>query len=156
MIDRNLLQELQKQGYSMSEMANYFQVSRQRIYQIVNSYKNTGKKSRNEKYRNFGKCVVCGNKSEHLHHKDFNNQNDTMENLEPLCRKCHKLKHKIHNQEEWLNASPYRTIEEAKQLLFKDWKENKISHREIFKKYPFSKEEIIDLIRESKIDPFYK
>ncbi len=156
MIDRNLLQELQKQGYSMTEMADYFKVSRQRINQIVNNYKNSGRKSRKKKYRDFGKCAECEETSEHLHHKDFNNQNDTIENLEPLCQKCHKLKHKNHNRENWFNGKPYRTIKEAQNAIIKDWKENIISHKEIFRKYPFTRLEIIKVIKKSKIDPFYK
>lgn len=94
MIDKEFIQELYRQGLTFAYIGEQVGVSKQRIHQIIAHYKNTGRRGRKEKYRNFGKCNRCKLIAEVLHHKDFNNLNDTMENLEPLCKNCHLLQHK--------------------------------------------------------------
>lgn len=41
------------------------------------------------------KCSVCGGKANEIHHKDGSVSNHELENLIPLCRKCHM---KLHSQ----------------------------------------------------------
>ena len=94
MIDKNLVKELYKQGYGYTNIGNRLGVSKQRIHQIINNYHNTGKKNRENFYINWGRCSECDNPAEVLHHKDFNNENDIMDNLQPLCFMCHSKKHK--------------------------------------------------------------
>ena len=41
-------------------------------------------------------CVICRirSTSNHVHHRDFNSQNDNLENYVVLCEDCHKIAHK--------------------------------------------------------------
>lgn len=160
MIDRAIVKELQKQGYSYAEIALYFSVSRQRIHQIIKNYKNTGRNNRKKKYRDFGKCSECPDVSTVLHHIDFNNENDDVKNLQPLCKLCHLKKHHKNIYKPIFtdvdSLKKYESIQDAKELILKDWKEGKLSHKEIFRKYNFSRKKVIDLITEEGIDPFYK
>ena len=90
MVDKELINELVKQGNSYQEIADIIGVSRQRIFQISKNYHNFGYDKRKKLYRNFGLCSICNkNRSVTLHHKDFNNANDIIENMQPLCSKCH-------------------------------------------------------------------
>lgn len=93
------MREMRQQGYSYQAIAEVVGVSKQRIFQLLNNYKNTGRKNREEKYRNFGKCQECNRNAEILHHIDFNNANDENSNLTRLCQKCHTGKHtgRLHN-----------------------------------------------------------
>ena len=94
MLNKGIIKELYGQGWGHTEIASVVGVSRQRIFQIIKGYKNTGKQGRLKKYRNFGECRNCGDTSTVLHHKDFNNLNDKPDNLIPLCTKCHIKEHK--------------------------------------------------------------
>jgi len=52
------------------------------------------KKNRREALRRTkGACARCGEYAEVVHHKDGNKANHSIENLEPLCSKCHWLEH---------------------------------------------------------------
>ena len=95
MVNKGLMEELYKQGYGFEEIAWRVGISRQRVHQIITKYKNFGRDGRLKKYRDFGKCKNCQEQqAEVLHHLDFNNQNDELNNLEPLCTQCHIEKHK--------------------------------------------------------------
>src|SRR5262245_60530683 len=92
---RNHIDELLRQGYNQNEIARIIGISSQRIHQIVSNYGKTGRQYREAKYRNMGLCEGCQNeKAVILHHKDFNNANDDIANLEKLCLKCHHSRHK--------------------------------------------------------------
>jgi len=39
------------------------------------------------------KCAKCGGKATIAHHKDLSKSNHNLDNLEPLCNKCHCLLH---------------------------------------------------------------
>lgn len=125
MVDKEVAKELYKQGYSMAEVARELKTSRQRIHQIVKNYKNTGKLNRKDKYRNFGKCNRCTKTAVVLHHKDFDNSNDKINNLEPLCSSCHiethldrnYIKRGYESYQNVLNHSP-QIIEDYKKLGF--------------------------------------
>ncbi len=113
---------------SYKRVSDKYGVSRQRIYQIINGYGNTGKNGRLKKYKKSGffkeKCNLCKKKSPVvLHHKDFNNQNDDISNLEPLCYDCHIKRHQgksIKKEPEIRmikNTEKYITVKDAAQLL---------------------------------------
>lgn len=40
-----------------------------------------------------GPCVNCGNPKSERHHIDDNPQNNSPENIMPLCRRCHTIEH---------------------------------------------------------------
>ena len=71
------MREMRQQGYSYQEIANIVGVSRQRIFQLLDNYKNTGKKGREEKYRNFGKCQEC--------------KDELCKKCIKRCKKCSKI-----------------------------------------------------------------
>ena len=69
-------------------------LSRQRLHQIDKNYHNTGRRGRLEKYLALSsQCELCQCPREVLHHRDTNNSNDEIDNLQPLCRKCHYKMH---------------------------------------------------------------
>ena len=41
-------------------------------------------------------CEMCGGKPRDTHHKDFGKDNHNLDNLQVLCRKCHKRLHADH------------------------------------------------------------
>jgi transposase len=91
---KELAIELYQQGFTYEYIGEELGVSKQRIHQLIKDYKNMGRRGREGKYRNIGVCQECKtNKAEVLHHKDFNNSNDSEENLEKLCRGCHIKRH---------------------------------------------------------------
>ena len=108
MINKELVLELKNQGFGFQQIALQTGVTRQRIHQIIMKYKNTGKRSRKNKYRNMGKCENCNNNAVLLHHKDFNNLNDDMSNLEKLCHKCHYKKHKGRKHINFIKKAPIK------------------------------------------------
>lgn len=40
------------------------------------------------------KCAICGGKATEVHHKDNSFSNHNLDNLLPVCHKCHMLLHK--------------------------------------------------------------
>lgn len=86
--------QLYEEFGSYTKVARIVGLSRQRIHQIVCNYNNTGVRGRKELYTR-DLCEVClERKAKHGHHKDFNNENDTAENMLEVCVPCHK---KIHS-----------------------------------------------------------
>ena len=96
---RNTIIKTYKKLHSYSATARVFNISRQRVHQIVKKYNNFGKHSRLKKYRKKlfeKKCAICKKvDATILHHIDFDNKNDATENLQPVCKQCHILLHKI-------------------------------------------------------------
>lgn len=86
--------------HSYTIVAEKVKLSKQRIHQIVKNYHNFGYQGREKLYRKTWKpiCELCNNKTKVLHHKDFDNTNDTIENLQSLCGKHHAQAHKAHNR----------------------------------------------------------
>lgn len=96
MIDKQLTTLLYDNGHGYTEIASIFKVSRQRIHQIVKNYKHHGKDGRLKKYKLLGqRCQICKQPSKTLHHIDKDNNNDSVDNLMPVCTSCHKELHKI-------------------------------------------------------------
>jgi IS30 family transposase len=56
------------------------------------------KRKRKEILQQQDKCVFCGGKAEQIHHLDGSKDNHSLENLVPVCTKCHlQLHSKIRN-----------------------------------------------------------
>ena len=98
MLDKILIKRLYKEDMNMSEIARKFNVSPQRIQQIVKNY--TSFTNHNFSYVNypnlrlFNGCRECGGRVEIIHYKNHNPNNNNEKNLVPLCKKCHFIKHK--------------------------------------------------------------
>lgn len=87
---------------SQTKVANIMGVTHQRVHQIVKNYHNSGTIPRRKNlYKLAWKdlCFICNKKTKVLHHGDFDNTNDTIENLVPLCDYCHNQVHKNHRKE---------------------------------------------------------
>lgn len=97
MTNQDKIKEVYLQNKSYAITGRIFDLTRQRIHQIVKDYKNIGTQNRQEKYdkKLVGKkCYICKKLSAILlHHKDFNNKNDKLNNLIPCCKDCHVLLH---------------------------------------------------------------
>lgn len=109
---------------SYSKVGKIMGISRQRIHQIVKDYNNFGRTyKRKEIYDSAWRdnCSICNNKTDVLHHKDFNNKNDNKDNLMPLCSNCHYKIHKSHLEEISVKKckSCGRSFEEFKSHLIK-------------------------------------
>lgn len=50
--------------------------------------------------QNMWRCQICGNKSECIHHIDYNKKNSEEDNLISLCWKCHSKTN--FNREKWI------------------------------------------------------
>ena len=92
----SLMKDLYQRGKGYSELGRMFGISRQRVHQVINHYIMHGRQGRAEKYeKTFGRCARCGStKKPILHHVDFDNSNDSAENLLCLCTTCHVAVHK--------------------------------------------------------------
>jgi predicted DNA-binding protein YlxM (UPF0122 family) len=98
MIDKKLCVMLYENGHGFTEIATTLHVSKQRIHQIIKNYKNYGWKRFNKKEKKLlkakMKCAICRQPTQIFHHIDRNNANESIENLMPLCKKCHKEIHR--------------------------------------------------------------
>ena len=54
-----------------------------------------------------GKCVICEKRAQVVHHDDFSLDNHSVDNLMPLCHKCHKI---VHCNEVGYSTSKYKRI----------------------------------------------
>lgn len=87
---------LYKEMNSYSKVARFLGISKQRVHQAVSGYKNTGRRGRSKKYEDLNSfCMLClKNSMKNLHHIDGDNKNDSIDNLLPVCTKCHGEIHK--------------------------------------------------------------
>ena len=89
---------MRQQRYTYTQIGEKFNISKQRVHQIMKNYK-TLSASKDERLlrTNLLKhgCSLCPNKSINIHHIDKNSNNNSENNLLPLCRKCH---YGIHTQ----------------------------------------------------------
>ena len=63
----------------VSEYKNHYIFKKNRLI-VLNQFKN--------------RCSDCNAKADQVHHKDKNKKNHSLDNLQLLCRKCHKKYHK--------------------------------------------------------------
>ena len=96
MQDKDYIKQLYQEGLTCAEIARRIGISRQRAHQIATNYKNYGLDSFDKKtFRLLKKiCEKCGKKAILCHHRDGNNSNSTIKNLQPLCKNCHTIVHK--------------------------------------------------------------
>lgn len=86
--------EMRKKGSTYTEIGKFFNISRQRVNQILEAPTGSLRKM-NVKERDDYSCQVCGSFEDlRVHHKDKNPLNNKMENLITLCDACHKKLHK--------------------------------------------------------------
>ncbi len=78
--------------------AEFFNVSRQRVHQIVTGYRTIKYKKSKKIQKLLAKnCERCGLVSTVIHHRDHDSRNNIKENLMPLCEKCHRFIHSFKN-----------------------------------------------------------
>lgn len=147
---RNEIISTYQSNNSYSETARIYHLSRQRIWQIVNYYKNSGRRGRLKLYKKKFKkiCQKCKiAQSTVLHHIDLNNNNDIPSNLISLCNDCHQKIHgynyfggkwKIHEKKEYKCRSCGRGEDKAKIIVSEmlcvpcfQW-ESKLNNKKLF------------------------
>lgn len=93
-MDKQKVLEVYKETQSYAETARRFGVSNQRIHQIVTGYKSTATRGRLPFIFDIYYCNRCNNsRTEHIHHKDGNSENNQASNLMPVCIPCHFKEH---------------------------------------------------------------
>jgi hypothetical protein len=99
-MDRQIIVDTFTKTKSYAATGRLVGLSKQRVHQIIAHYYNHGRHTRKEKYRkqlDGKKCAVCKKlPATILHHRDFHNTNDKVENLQPVCKDCHNLLHRVH------------------------------------------------------------
>ena len=107
------MKQLKEKGLSYQTIGNLFNISRQRIHQIIkyphsnSSYGYEYEKMRQKAFkRDNYKCVLCNSKKIVIHHLDGNGaskngkllktkeQDNNLNNLITLCQSCHTRIHK--------------------------------------------------------------
>lgn len=97
------MQEMRDRGFSYSQIASVWSISRQRVHQILSGYERNLKALGNGWYgtmrtivmaRDNNKCTKCGS-AKHLviHHLDHNDNHNGEMNLITLCSSCHTSTH---------------------------------------------------------------
>ena len=87
---RDQMLRLRAKELSYKDIGDILGISKQRVHQFLKDYVSNGDVPDSEY-----KCVKCG-KTENLqcHHKNFDSYDGRKSNLEWLCVKCHRKKHK--------------------------------------------------------------
>ena len=93
--------ELRNKGYSYTQIGRLFDISSQRVHQILSGYKNNQELSLVRQgifERDKFQCQKCEATNDLLlHHLDKNNKNNNPRNLITLCGKCHLNLHRPTN-----------------------------------------------------------
>jgi len=104
--DKENIIRLKKQGYSYQAIGALYNLSRQRIHQLISGYykNNASLKHQNGWYRGIRdsifkrdneKCQKCGTRKQLVvHHIDGDDNNNKFSNLITLCNKCHLTLHR--------------------------------------------------------------
>jgi 5-methylcytosine-specific restriction endonuclease McrA len=89
---------MRESGMTLDAIGKVFNVSRQRIKQIVTpNYSYYYKQVVKDRDKN--KCQMCGKKETlHVHHLDRDTFNNKHDNLITLCKECHTKIHTITNR----------------------------------------------------------
>src|SRR3990172_7176391 len=86
------VRRLNKDGVSYNDLAKKYDISVQRVHQIIKRYSTY-------KYRRKGvveACLFCGTQNNlHRHHKNGNTHRHHRSNLVFMCEPCHKKFHKL-------------------------------------------------------------
>lgn len=95
-MNKTNMQQLRTQGYTFKQIGGLYNLSKQRIHQILSGYKNNLRKShtgmRNAVFaRDSHKCQKCDSANNLIaHHIDKNSSNNIYNNLITLCSSCHR------------------------------------------------------------------
>ncbi len=106
------MKQLKRNGLSYGSIGKIFNISRQRVYQLVSGYITTEKRNKNKIKnkelnqlfqfvfeRDNNECQICKSKNELIiHHIDENWENNISNNLVCLCNNCHLNLHRPKNQ----------------------------------------------------------
>jgi predicted DNA-binding protein YlxM (UPF0122 family) len=176
MVDKELVFKLRKAGWTYNQIADNQQVSKQRIYAIINNYK-TGSVNRTAIISFLPSfCQLCGSKkTPHIHHIDKNTWNNKIDNLLVVCPKCHKkvevgkIKkipiNKMPFQYKTLDKTPLRDyndpmIKKAYQIKMEAWAKRRrdmydkyiagASMNEIAREYQISQTRVSDILNTVK------
>ena len=83
------LKKLHAEGWSYNQLAKRYDISVQRVHQIIKHYNTYWKRIK-------GECFFCGSVERlHKHHIDGYPNNNHPSNLIALCMQCHKKLHKL-------------------------------------------------------------
>lgn len=96
MTTRERAKQLFSQGIKQVEIARILNISAQRVHQIVKEYKPKNFNTtlgRMWTIQDECPCELCGKRKVELHHRDYNNSNTDISNIQPLCKKCHYMVH---------------------------------------------------------------
>jgi len=92
-----IIKKLRQERYSYREIGEKLGISKQRVHQVFRNYNTSPYK--NDKFKEIvlkyvgNSCKECGSKENlEIHHIDGNRNNNKFNNLERLCRKCHRKK----------------------------------------------------------------
>lgn len=94
MLDKKLIQTMYDHRFTYAEIGRRLGVSRQRIHQILSGYKTNTVKIKTRRKLINKPCEICGHKPDVIHHIDKNPDNNEVNNLMPLCYKCHVEVHR--------------------------------------------------------------
>lgn len=94
----NQIKKLKENNWSWQAIGNYFGISRARAWQIGSGYSPWLIDYKQVKKRDYNTCQLklkCNgsNKNLIIHHIDFNDLNNSLDNLITCCRSCHKYFH---------------------------------------------------------------
>jgi len=91
-----LILRLKYKGFSYRDIGKIFDISHQRVEQIINNRKLNNKVKKRIKIleRDNYECQFCFDKNDiQIHHIDRNRKNNKPTNLIVLCRECHRKLH---------------------------------------------------------------
>ena len=106
------MKQLKEKGLSYGSIGKLFDISRQRVHQLISGYVNTDKRKRNKNKelnklfesvfeRDNNECQICeGKDTLIIHHIDKNWRNNISNNLVCLCNICHLNLHRPNMKKE--------------------------------------------------------
>lgn len=140
----NEIISLYKSGTTKTKLSKKFNISRQRVSQIVDKYSTLSNSAIRAKVFSYcqDRCVICHTKIKlQIHHIDNNSRNNLFENLVVVCNKCHKSIHAIDRE-----SRITKTIKVIKRKKKTKKKLSKRKHRKILKQ---RKPSIWDIMKQS-------
>lgn len=90
------IKKLYDSGKTYQQIADVYNVSKQRIHQVLKNY-TTFRNQSIKKKMGIENCQICNISSDYsslnLHHKDGNSSNNNTGNLQVVCARCHRIIH---------------------------------------------------------------